>query len=316
MAGIWQVFGGSDELVLSVCKDELPGLSMPSKLARFMSSLKHDEVSLIATESVAKGFQAMVEDNSFCNRARLLCHKSQIAKIDGRVKFYYKRGKLLDIVQDGLVTGNCGKTALREEVEGMQLHSNVFRVKEINTVRQKLLFPDFHDSRVAGNVSFLPHKIAQNVPFNSQQLMSLVEALHILPTGSDLLIKLMVIALEMCEAPPSSIETKSCVISLESMAKFVYSVLDGSTHNVGLVDDIVSTTKLSNHVVTVKGAKLISPSSVKHVACHNLLFPFRVYYCHYVKSTNMYLVSLKNEKSGVEQSVVAECHMDTKPYPP
>ncbi|GLJ42959.1 hypothetical protein SUGI_0891430 [Cryptomeria japonica] len=283
---------------------------MPSKLARLMSPLNHDEAFVLANEAAEKGLQATVDlDNNICQRAGLLCEKSQISKMsDCDDEKPHKRRKLLDLVQDGLVTGNCGKQVVPDDVEGKQLHSDLFRVKEITTVGEKLFFPDFHDNSVSENVSFLPHKIAQNVPFHSQKLMSLVEAFHIPPTGSELLIQEMASTLNIWEAPPSSIETRRCVISIESMAEFVSSVI--ANHSVGMVEGSVSsTTKLSNSVVTVKAAKLLSPTSLKHVACHSMIFPFRVYYCHYVKSTEMYLVALEDEKSGVVQTAECGCRM-------
>ncbi|GLJ15348.1 hypothetical protein SUGI_0251680 [Cryptomeria japonica] len=305
-------FNQGDESALSVWEDKLHGLNMAFQLAHLMSPLNHEETLILADDTAAKGLQAIAEENSLCKRAGLLCEKSQISQLDPCEGDPYKKRKLLDLVQDGF-DGGCPHTVPTNDVDGRQLHSTFFRVKEIITVGEKLLFPDLHDNGVNENVSFLPHEIAQNIPFQSQQVMGLVEAFHIPSTGSELLIKQMASTLEVCEAPPSSIETKMCVISIESMAECVSSVIGG--HNVGLVEGVVPTTKLTNCVVTVKGAKVVAPSSTKHVACHSMVFPFRVYYCHYVKSTNMYLVALKDEKSGVEQSVVAECHMDTKPYP-
>ncbi|GLJ14522.1 hypothetical protein SUGI_0234990 [Cryptomeria japonica] len=306
-----------DESALSVWEDELYRLRMPSELARFMSPLNHEETLLLADGFATKGLQAIAEENNLCKRAGLLCEKSKMSKLDPcDARKPYKKRKLLDLVQDGFVTGYL-QTVMPNNVEGKQLRSNFFRVKEILSVGEKLIFPDFHDDAVNENVSFLPHKIAENIPFQSQQVLNLVEAFHIPSTGSELLIKEMASTLNVCEAPPSSIETKRCVISIEFMVKFLSSVIGGSNHkqNVEVVEGIVSTKKLSKRVVTVKGAKLLAPSSIKHVACHSMLFPFKVYYCHYVKSTNMYLVALKDEKSGIEQNVVAECHMDTKPYP-
>uniref|UniRef100_A0A0C9RW97 TSA: Wollemia nobilis Ref_Wollemi_Transcript_9416_1755 transcribed RNA sequence n=1 Tax=Wollemia nobilis TaxID=56998 RepID=A0A0C9RW97_9CONI len=294
-----------DESAMRTWNDKLPGLTMPAQLAQLVSPFDFDQ-----------GAQAFVEDNSLCKSGRFLCEKSQISKLDPCVdRLPYKRRKLMDLVQDGFV-GGCAQRTLPDDLDESagQLHSNFFRLEEIATVGQKLLFPDFHENDVSQNVSFLPHKIAQKIPFNSHQLAFIVQAFSIPSTGSDLLIQKMATTLKVCEAPPSSIETKTCAISVESVAEFLSTVIGPS--KVGVVDGIASSTRiLSNRVVTVMGANLVASSAIKHVACHSMVFPSKVYYCHYVKDTNMYVVNLKDEKSGVSEKVVAECHMNTKPYP-
>ncbi|KAH9307279.1 hypothetical protein KI387_035190 [Taxus chinensis] len=311
----FQAFSRGDESTMLRWENQLPGLSMPARLVHQMSPLKQDEAVLLANDIAANGLKAIsAKNNNFCKRGRLLCDKSDIPNLDPcSVDSFlpYKR-KLLDLIKDGFVGSCAQKTTLSDEAK--QLHNTFFQLKDIVTVGQKLLFPDFHENGVSEKVSFLPHKVAQNIPFNSQHLSKLLAAFNIPSSGSEVLIKEMANTLKACEAPPSSIETKTCVTSIESMAEFISSVMGGS--KVEAARSSLSTKKLSNQVVTVMGSKLLAPSTNKHVACHNMVFPYQVYYCHYVKDTNMYLVTLKEVKSGVVQNVVAECHMDTKPYPP
>uniref|UniRef100_A0A0D6R568 BURP domain-containing protein n=1 Tax=Araucaria cunninghamii TaxID=56994 RepID=A0A0D6R568_ARACU len=294
-----------DESAMRAWNDKLPGLTMPAQLAQLVFPFDLDQ-----------GDQALVEDNSLCKSGRFLCEKSQISKMDPCVqRMVCKRRKLMDLVHHGYV-GGCAQRSLAYDLDesARQLHSNFFRLEEIATVGQKLHFPDFHENDVSQNVSFLPHKIAQKIPFNTHQLAFIVQAFSLPSTGSDLLIQQMAATLEVCDRPPSSTETKTCAISLESIAEFVSTVIGPS--KVGVVDGMASSTRrLSNRVVTVMGSTVVAPSTVKQVACHSVVFPSKVYYCHSVKGTSMYVVNLKDEKSGVTEKVVAVCHMNTKPYP-
>ncbi|WP_146131344.1 hypothetical protein, partial [Acinetobacter baumannii] len=162
------------------------------------------------------------------------------------------------MVQDG-VLGNCAQTTtLPDDIEAQKLHSTFFQSEEIVTPGQKLFFPYFPESAIY-NVSFLPHKIAQIIPFNSQHLSNILEAFNIPSSGSEALIQGMATTFQVCKAPPSSIETKTCATSIESIAEFISSVMGDS--KVGAVEGLVSTKKLNNHVVTVMGANLLAPST-------------------------------------------------------
>ena len=66
-------------------------------------------------------------------------------------------------------------------------------------------------------------------------------------------------------------------------------------------------------------ARKLSGSSSEVVTCHDLTYPYSVYYCHTSRPTSAYMVTLASVEEGASPTtmeVMAVCHLDTSLWSP
>ncbi|XP_031503768.1 BURP domain-containing protein 5-like [Nymphaea colorata] len=117
-----------------------------------------------------------------------------------------------------------------------------------------------------------------------------------------------------CEMPALKGEVKYCATSLESMIDFVVAEL-GSREIHTVVTSVVNKeekVKARTYRVGDGGGKVISS---KVVACHDVMFPYVVFYCHIFPGTRPYMVPLIAD-DGSQVNAIALCHFDTSKWNP
>ncbi|BBG95479.1 hypothetical protein Prudu_004039 [Prunus dulcis] len=120
--------------------------------------------------------------------------------------------------------------------------------------------------------------------------------------------------IEDCEAPGLKGEEIYCATSLESMVDFSTSKL--GTRNVEAISTEVlekgATMSIQNYT-TMPGLKKLAGDKV--VVCHKQNYPYAVFFCHAIKHTAAYALSLKGD-DGEKVKAVTICHLDTSEWDP
>ncbi|XP_073034765.1 BURP domain-containing protein BNM2A-like isoform X2 [Primulina eburnea] len=156
--------------------------------------------------------------------------------------------------------------------------------------------------------NLLPKEEADSIPFGSQELPNLLQFFSFPQDSSQA--TAMQNTLRACEAHPIKGETKICATSLESMLDFVQTIFGLETKL-----KVISTTHYTEtktpiqQKYTVKGIREVS--APKFVACHTIVYPYAVFYCHHQTSkSRVFVVSLTGE-NGDKVEALAVCHLDT-----
>ncbi|XP_031476378.1 BURP domain-containing protein 5-like isoform X2 [Nymphaea colorata] len=174
--------------------------------------------------------------------------------------------------------------------------------------------PVVHGSNGAINIepTFLPRQQTQAIPFLTSNLTTILKMFSIEPHSEHA--SLTKQTLEDCERPALKGEVKYCATSLESMIDFVVAEL-GSREIHAVVTSVVNKeekVKARTYRVGDGGGKVMSP---KVVTCHDVTFPYAVFYCHNFPGTRPYMVPLIAD-DGSLVNAIALCHFDTSKWNP
>ncbi|CAL2234802.1 unnamed protein product [Prunus armeniaca] len=170
----------------------------------------------------------------------------------------------------------------------------------------------FQFPRNSNTATFLPRESAQSIPFSSNKLPEIFNHFSLKPTSVEA--KTIKETIEECEAPGLKGEEKYCATSLESMVDFSTSKL--GTRNVEAISTEVlerGTTMSMHNYTTMPGLKKLAGDKV--VVCHKENYPYAVYFCHAIKQTAAYVLSLKGD-DGEKVKAVTICHLDTSEWDP
>ncbi|CAL2234709.1 unnamed protein product [Prunus armeniaca] len=170
----------------------------------------------------------------------------------------------------------------------------------------------FQFPRSSNTATFLPRESAQSIPFSSNKLPEIFNHFSLKPTSVEA--KTIKETIEECEAPGLKGEEKYCATSLESMVDFSTSKL--GTRNVEAVSTEVlerGATMSMHNYTTMPGLKKLAGDKV--VVCHKENYPYAVYFCHAIKQTAAYVLSLKGD-DGEKVKAVTICHLDTSEWDP
>lgn len=185
-----------------------------------------------------------------------------------------------------------------------------FIPKDLKVGKKMPIYFSMKDSSTSPK--FLPREEANQIPFSSKQLPSLLNFFSI-PKNSPQA-KAMKYTLEQCEFEPMEGETKFCATSLESL-------LDSARHLFGLSPQfkVLTTTHLTKSHVLLQNYTIleVKENRVPNViGCHPMPYPFAVFYCHSQQSdTSLYEVLVEGENGGRVQAA-AICHMNTSKWDP
>ncbi|CAL2234839.1 unnamed protein product [Prunus armeniaca] len=170
----------------------------------------------------------------------------------------------------------------------------------------------FQFPRNLNTATFLPRESAQSIPFSSKKLPEIFNHFSVKPTSEEA--KTIKQTIEECEAPGLKGEEIYCATSLESMVDFSTSKL--GTRNVEAISTEVlekgATMSIHNYT-TMPGLKKLAGDKV--VVCHKQNYPYAVFFCHAIKHTAAYVLSLKGD-DGEKVKAVTICHLDTSEWNP
>ncbi|KAL4614266.1 hypothetical protein ACB092_07G041900 [Castanea dentata] len=169
--------------------------------------------------------------------------------------------------------------------------------------------PDINDK--LPERSFLPRSISSKQPFST---LKVSELKHIFHAGDNSTMETMIVkSLSECKRAPNPGEIRRCVSSAEDMIDFAVSML-------GRNIDILTTKNVngSKQSIMIGSIEGINGGKVTDsVTCHQLLFPYLLYYCHTVPKVRVYQVDIldPNSKAKINNGV-AICHMNTSSWSP
>eukprot|EP01018_Ginkgo_biloba_P034252 Gb_24176 [translate_table: standard] len=157
--------------------------------------------------------------------------------------------------------------------------------------------------------TFLPRELSSQLPFSTKQLPELLTILKIDRNSS--MPQMMASTLEECEVIREN-EIKKCATSVEDM-------VDYATQLLGPQLSIVDTTRAAKlaegETVTLVDVSLRSSEEDEAMGCHDIPFPYSVYYCHSIPKTKSYQVTWKGANNELIRAA-AVCHMDTTDFDP
>ncbi|GMP33686.1 hypothetical protein CsSME_00006895 [Camellia sinensis var. sinensis] len=223
-------------------------------------------------------------------------------------KDYAKKG-----VEFAQYTNSSSSTNGQMEVSGKSVNSWVEQGKFFREAMLKegniMKIPDIQDKMPER--SFLPSGILSKIPFSKNQILELKRIFH--ASDGSTLESVMVNTLSECERSPSPGETKRCASSAEEMINFAVSIL-GSNVVVRTTENVNG----SNQRVMLGEVKGINGGKVtKSVSCHQSLYPYLLYYCHFVPKVKVYVADILDVETKVKiNDGVAICHVDTSAWSP
>ncbi|KAH7281995.1 hypothetical protein KP509_35G007100 [Ceratopteris richardii] len=110
--------------------------------------------------------------------------------------------------------------------------------------------------------------------------------------------------LELCNHSSMEGETRTCVATFEDMLAFAMS-LTGSYNFSILAGDVLQPQGI---VKVLDLQEMTNEGQSASIACHNAMFPFQVFYCHYIRGTKVFNVTLEIETTNEIIMAIASCH--------
>uniref|UniRef100_A0A0C9S701 TSA: Wollemia nobilis Ref_Wollemi_Transcript_10115_1577 transcribed RNA sequence n=1 Tax=Wollemia nobilis TaxID=56998 RepID=A0A0C9S701_9CONI len=264
-----------EELQLQRWRQKLPDVGIPPPIAVGLSPL---------TQRDLHHFRAVLKANEslnatrFCNVARLSCRPN------------------MPVLRSSITSYGC--TSLCNE-DDMHLYVDAAELR----AGGQMTLPDFHPPVTWK--SFLPRELAEIMPplsaGNVDQILRLLD----IPRGCNLS-RNMLSTVEACEARLGEGESRTCCTSVECMLDYVAS-------NFGSDVELVSDTSVvgsGQRAKVIKAKKRKKVSGKAPMACHRLVFPYGVLYCHYFNGTDAFDLELEVTQNGrsVTRTASAVCH--------
>lgn len=163
----------------------------------------------------------------------------------------------------------------------------------------------------------LPRCEADALPFSTERFADILAMFA--PTTSDAMGEEIRSTLDTCEnTRPLPGEKAACATSLESLAR-IPAVLLG-TRNVRAFSGDMPTdpagTSAKRGRYNVTAVQKLS-ESLTAAACHDLTYPYAVFYCHTTNPAATYLVKLAAQDGGTpDMEALVVCHLDTSLWSP
>ncbi|GAB4837340.1 hypothetical protein Ancab_002226 [Ancistrocladus abbreviatus] len=167
---------------------------------------------------------------------------------------------------------------------------------------------NLHFTKSTNDAAFLPRRVANSVPFSSDDLPAILDRFSVDPNSEEA--RVMKETIKQCEEKGIQGEEKYCATSLESM-------VDYATSKLGKGMKVISTEaekETGMQTYTITGVKKVL-SGGEGVVCHKQNYPYAVFYCHATKTTEAYTVAMVGD-DGTKVQAAAVCHTDTSAWNP
>ncbi|KAK7845231.1 polygalacturonase-1 non-catalytic subunit beta, partial [Quercus suber] len=244
--------------------------------------------------------------STFCAFANLFCFPDSLPSTFGQKVYVNSTGVAGSLVNYGHPPNTKGGSG---EFTKQRVEPGKFFQESMLKKGKVIPMLDINDK--LPEMSFLPRSISSKQPFST---LKVSELKHIFHTGDNSTTETMIVkSLSECKRAPNPGKTKRCVSSAEDMIDFAVSVL-------GRNIDILTTKNVNGSkqsimigsIEGINGWKVTDP-----ISCHQLLFPYLLYYCHSVPKVRVYQVDIldPNSKAKINNSV-AICHMNTSSWNP
>ncbi|CAL4988764.1 unnamed protein product [Urochloa decumbens] len=161
------------------------------------------------------------------------------------------------------------------------------------------------------NPPFLHHEASKHIPFSRRNITSIID---MFAPASLSMIDDISFTLNLCENPEDhQINGKKvgCVTSIESYLELIISTL--GTNQVQAFSADVPKEGIASHMSTVASVRLLSHSQ-SVLVCHDMEYPYKVFYCHLSLPTRAYQVKLISQVDGSSVDALAVCHLNTSSW--
>ncbi|CAL2255912.1 unnamed protein product [Prunus armeniaca] len=161
-----------------------------------------------------------------------------------------------------------------------------------------------HFPKTTNNAKLLPLRVAKSLPFSSSKLPEILNRFSLKPESAEA--EIVKQTIEECEEPSIEGENKYCATSLESLVDF-------SVSKLGKYAEVFSTKVDVENKQEYRIARRVEKIGERSVVCHKQKYVYAVFYCHEIRSTRAYKVSLVGA-DGTKAEAVAVCHSDTRKW--
>ncbi|XP_015693528.2 BURP domain-containing protein 9-like [Oryza brachyantha] len=164
---------------------------------------------------------------------------------------------------------------------------------------------------------FLHRDTNDHIPFS---MKNLTDILAMFPRASRTMADDIVATLQMCEHPEMVHGEKAgCAASIESFLELVVSLL--GTHDVRALSPEAPMEGVPSVRYTVASATPLTTSSSETVlVCHDMPYPYKVFFCHAATPVRAYRMSLVVAGDGrrrpAAMDALAVCHLNTSHWSP
>lgn len=163
--------------------------------------------------------------------------------------------------------------------------------------------------------TFLPTQYSSKIPFSSKQLPNILKYFGFAHDSKQAIA--MNITIKLCEDVENFKAVglfKRCTTSFNKMKALVGQEFGSHVPLAMRTSPLPKSAKLFQKY-TILGIVKVPSSDM--IACHLLMYPYAVYYCHHPKPVNsVYKTSLKGEDGTLLDNAMINCHMNTKDFSP
>ncbi|CAN6329103.1 unnamed protein product [Urochloa humidicola] len=163
------------------------------------------------------------------------------------------------------------------------------------------------------NPPFLHHEASKSIPFSPRNLTSII---NMLAPASFTMIDDISFTLHRCENPTEQAingEKAGCSTSIESYLDLIVSILGTSQARAFSAD--VPKEGIVSQRYTIASVRLLTHSQ-SILVCHDMAYPYKVFYCHMSFPTRVYQAKLVSEVNGSSLDALVVCHLDTSSWDP
>ncbi|KAL4187723.1 hypothetical protein AMTRI_Chr09g20440 [Amborella trichopoda] len=182
--------------------------------------------------------------------------------------------------------------------------STLFLEKDLKVGMNKILY--FRKSEFSCASPFLSREVADAIPFSSAELPRILQRFSFPPASSEAVE--VGVTLKWCESLEAG---EKCLTSLAAMID--YATTSAQDHNITMLRTSINKASVLQAYTAIKVQRV--PTKPSSTVCHNMPYPYAVYYCHYIEEGRIYEVSMKAE-DGSTVEAIATCHADTKDWAP
>ncbi|KMT12948.1 hypothetical protein BVRB_4g090310 isoform B [Beta vulgaris subsp. vulgaris] len=187
---------------------------------------------------------------------------------------------------------------------------SVFFVEESLRLGMKLK----HDFQKTKKRPYLPKKIAQSIPFSVDKVAEIVNLFSIKSESAEA--TAIKETLGIClQRPKVKKENRTCAQSMEDIVDFVVKELGTNDVELRMMRNNIEVPHGIQDYVVTKVKKLVVPGNTA-AACHRMVYPYVVYYCHHQQDIGHYDVTLVSPTFGNAIQTTAVCHYDTYAWQP
>lgn len=187
---------------------------------------------------------------------------------------------------------------------------SVFFVEESLRLGTKLK----HDFQKTKKRPYLPKKIAQSIPFSVDKVAEILNLFSIKSKSAEA--TSIKETLGIClQRPNVKKENRTCAQSMEDIVDFVVKELGTNDVQLRMMRNNIEVAHGIQDYVVTKVKKLVVPGNTA-AACHRMVYPYVVYYCHHQQDIGHYDITLVSPTSGNAIQTTAVCHYDTYAWQP